>query len=216
MSFIIAIQLKDSLILAADHQKTTLDLADPQSVQQSHASKIHSWEQGLISGVGEALMLTGAVGLFNANPQKDLSALPSCLTLSRQLRVQALGFEHAQFNLTRLFCTQYTPTGAQLYQIDAALPYRLSPLKPDTLSVFIFEPNLDHIAQALQQLQAGLRAFSSFSSQQDWVQYYLRAIANIFYLQHQHDSSMSQSFDIVFQNADQCLSAYIENSSIQK
>ena len=61
-------------------------------------------------------------------------------------------------------------------------------------------------------LQVLLCHYSVFSSQIDWINYYLNRLAPIYQKQSQQDPLMSQSFDFFFQTKNEYITGHIPNT----
>ena len=215
MTFIIAIQLNDSAIIAADNKKIVLKETKESQFSIEMASKIYPWDNGIITGTGEDYVVSRSIELFKKLAHSDLNKLPQCLEISRQMRELEIGTNYFQVENTKLLCSSYSEHGAQLYKIerfDPLQPYKLIAVKPLDISVWLFHPNIESISTDLQHLYRDLKDYSTFSNPTDWVNYYISRIAPIYQKQSQYDPLMSQSFDIFFQNKDKYIFGHISNT----
>ncbi|CAI3137353.1 hypothetical protein MWMV8_MWMV8_01115 [Acinetobacter calcoaceticus] len=215
MTFIVAIQLNDSIIVASDNKKVSQQ--EDGIIQFSHEkiSKIHLWENGIITGTGEYQVISRAVNLFKNLPIPSLEELPNCLLISKLIREAEMGTGFYQIENTKLLCSSYTEHRAQLYKIEKFSPeqnYLSTPLESNEILIWLFQPNIDVIASNLQSLYAGLRSCSFFSDKTDWINYYIQQLSEIFRKQSQHDKLMSESFDIFFQTKDEYIFGHIPNT----
>jgi len=80
------------------------------------------------------------------------------------------------------------------------------------ITIWLFHPNIDAISQDLQNLYADLKDYTMFSTQTDWINYYLNRLAPIYKEQSQHDLLMSQSFDFFFQTKDEYITGHVPNT----
>jgi len=53
MTFIIAIQLNDSIIVAADNKEVILKEDQSNELLERSTSKLHAWSEGIVTGTGE-------------------------------------------------------------------------------------------------------------------------------------------------------------------
>ncbi len=83
MTFIIAIQLNDSAIIAADNKKIVLKETKESQFNIEMASKIYQWDNGIITGTGEGYVVSRSIELFKKLAHSDLNKLPQCLEISR-------------------------------------------------------------------------------------------------------------------------------------
>lgn len=217
MTFIIAIQLNDSIIVAADNNKVVVENSDELRFRSIHATKIRMWENGIITGAGEDIVIHRAVELFKSIANQNLDKLPLCLNVSREIRELEIGSKHDQVENTKLLHSSYSEKGAQLYitqRFESSQPYIMSTVESMEIIVWLFDPNIEKIRYDLQQLQQNLRDFTTFSTQIEWVHYYLRYLCPIFKKQSRQDSWMSQSFDFFFQTKEDYLIGHIPNTQI--
>ncbi|MFW2081795.1 hypothetical protein ACNPQK_12540 [Acinetobacter guillouiae] len=215
MTFIIAIQLNDSAIIAADNKKIVLKETKESQFNIEMASKIYQWDNGIITGTGEGYVVSRSIELFKKLAHSDLNKLPQCLEISRQMRELEIGKEYFQVENTKLVCSSYSEHGAQLYKIerfDPLQPYNLIAVKPLDISVWLFQPNIDAISTDLQHLYRDLKDYSAFSNRTDWVNYYINRIAVIYQKQSLCDPLMSQSFDIFFQTKGKYFFGHVPNT----
>ena len=64
MTFIIAIQLNDSILVTADNKKVVLKETGEVQFDTSKSTKIHLWDQGIITGTGEIHVVTRSIEFF--------------------------------------------------------------------------------------------------------------------------------------------------------
>ena len=215
MTFIIAIQLNDSIIITADNKKVVLKETGKVEFSKEKCQKLHPWDKGIITGTGEGYVIDRAITLFQEIAHSELEYLPHCLDLSRQIRELEIGKDYYQVENTRLLCSSYSEHGAQLYKIERFDPsqlYTLTAVKPMDITIWLFHPNIDAISTDLQNLYDDLKDYSVFSNQTDWINYYINRLTPIYQKQSQHDQMMSQSFDIFFQTKDEYLFGHIPNT----
>ena len=215
MTFIVAIQLNDSIIVASDKKKVTL--REDRSIQlcDKKFSKLHAWDKGIITGTGESYVISRSVELFKKIAHSDINKLPQCLDLSRQIREQEIGTKYFQVENTKLLCSSYSQQGAQLYKIERfnlLQPYTLTAIEPMDITVWLFHPNINAISTNLQDLYSDLKDYAMFTNQMDWMNYYINRIAPIYKKQSKEDAFMSQSFDIFFQTKDEYIIGHIPNT----
>lgn len=215
MTFIIAIQLNDSTIIAADNKKIVLKESEEIQFNIEMASKIYPWDNGIITGTGEGYVVSRSIELFKKLAHSDLNKLPQCLEISRQMRELEIGTNYFQVENTKLVCSSYSEHGAKLYKIerfDPLQPYNLIAVKPLDISVWLFHPNIDAISTDLQYLYRDLKNYSAFSNESGWINYYISRIAPIYQKQSLCDSLMSQSFDIFFQTKGKYFFGHVPNT----
>ncbi len=215
MTFIIAIQLNDSIIVAADNKEVILEEDQSHELLERSTSKLHAWSEGIVTGTGEYYVIHRCITLFKEMNQSKLTSLPSCLELSRQLRESEIGTEHFQVENTKLLCSSYSKHGAQLYKverIDDMQSYNMTAIEPMDITVWMFNPNVETITADLKNLYLDLQDYSTFANQTDWMNHYINRIAPIYQKQSQQDSLMSQSFDFFFQTKNEYIFGHIPNT----
>ncbi|NHB59052.1 hypothetical protein G9F32_13675 [Acinetobacter sp. 194] len=215
MTFIIAIQLNDSIIITADNKKIVLKETGDIQFDTTKITKIYSWDQGIITGTGESYVVRRSIEFFKKLAHSDIAKLPQCLDISRKIRELEVGTDYFQIENTKLLCSRYSEQGAQLYTIQSfekSQPYELSPLKPMDIVIWLFHPNIETISEDLKNLYTDLKDYAEFSNKIDWINYYLNRLAPIYQKQSQVDSLMSQSFDMFFQTKDEYIFGHVPNT----
>ena len=82
MTFIISIQLEDSIIVAADKRNATVDY----EVLSDESKKLYTWKNGIIAGTGEETVISRAIEFFIKLSDSNIENLPKCLKISRLMR----------------------------------------------------------------------------------------------------------------------------------
>jgi len=215
MTFIVAIQLNDSIIITADNKKVVLKETGELKFDTQKSTKIHAWDNGIITGTGESYVISRSIELFNKLAHSDINKLPQCLDISRQIRELEIGTDYFQVENTKLLCSSYSEHGAQLHTIqrfEPSQPYELSAIPPRDITVWLFHPNIEAISEDLQILYADLKDYAAFTNKADWINYYLNRLAPIYQKQSQQDPLMSQSFDFFFQMKNEYITGHIPNT----
>lgn len=214
MTFILAIQLNDSIVVAADNKRVTVNETLDVELSTTHYSKLYTWEQGIITGTGESRVVQQSVDIFKNIAKSKLRTLPECLDISKRIRTLELGQNLDQVHNGKLLCSSYSQSGAQLYKIerfDKKSQHTLKKVSPMEIIIWLFHPNVDLIADNLKRLYSDLRDYSLFSTQVDWINYYINRLKPIYQKQSEVDPFMSQSFDIFFQTKDEHFFGHIPN-----
>ena len=215
MTFIIAIQLNDSIIIAADNKAVSIKTEEINNVTECYTSKLHKWDKGIITGTGEGYVISRSIVLFKELAKSQLEYLPDCLELSRKIREHEIGLDYFQVQNTKLICTSYSQHSTQLYKVerlDDMENYTLTAMKPMEISVWMFNQNIEKIIEDLKNLYANLRDQASFSNQTDWMNHYTNRIAPIYQKQSRQDLLMSESFDILFQSKAEYIFDHVPNT----
>lgn len=215
MTFIIAIQLNDSIIITTDNKKVVINETGKLKFNPEKTTKIYSWDKGIITGTGESYVISRSVELFKKLAHSDISKLPQYLDISRQIRELEIGIGYFQVENTKLLCSSYSEGGAQLYSIqrfDPSQQYELSIIPPMNITVWLFHPNIDAISKDLQNFYGDLKDYAAFTNKADWINYYINRLAPVYKKQSQKDLLMSQSFDFFFQTKDEYFTGHILNT----
>ncbi|WP_288384857.1 hypothetical protein [uncultured Acinetobacter sp.] len=216
MTFIVAIQLRDSIVVAADNKYLTLKNKELNYFEEHIRSKLYAWHSGIITGTGEHYVIDKAVRLLINNAESDIGKLSSCLNISRQIREMEVG-QHQQIKSSKLLYSQYSENGAKLFAIEPTEEdgqYQQSEFKENDLIIWLFNPNIQSISENLKTLYSNLRPQTSFNKVENWINYYISALKEIYAKQSCVDSSVSSSFDIFFQTKDQYFYKHIQNNQI--
>ena len=214
MTFIVAVQLKDSIVVAVDNKYLTLKDKEQDHFEEHLSSKLYAWHSGIITGTGEHYVIDKAVRLFINNVGSDIKKLPTCLNISRQIREMEVE-EHDQIQSSKLLYSQYSENGAKLFAIEPIEEtgkYQTTEFKENDLIIWLFNPNIQSISENLKTLYSNLRPKASFDRIEDWLDYYISALAEIYTKQSYVDSWMSSSFDVFFQTQDQYFYKHIQNN----
>ncbi|PWB13239.1 hypothetical protein DCO44_14935 [Acinetobacter sp. AM] len=215
MTFIIAIQLNDSIIITADKRKVVLKEEGEVHFDTGEISKIHAYDKGIITGTGENYVISRTVEIFKQIANSNLNVLPQCLNLSRKIRELEIGTDYFQVENTKLLCSSYSEDGTQLYKIERFDPsqlYELIAIKPMSITIWMFHPNIEAISEDLQNLYVDLKDYNTFENDIDWINYYVNRLARIYQKQSLHDPYMSSSFDFLFQVKDEYIIGHIPNA----
>lgn len=213
MTFIVGIQLKDSIVVAVDNKHLLLKDKKLDQYQEYVDSKLYAWHSGIITGTGEHYVIDKAIRLFINNAESDLEKLPICLNISRQIREMEVGF-HDQIKTSKLLYSSYSSNGAKLFAVEPTEElgkYQTTDFKENDLIIWLFNQNIQSISKNLKNLYSNQRSRASFDRVEDWIDYYISPIAEIYAKQSCVDSLMSSSFDIFFQTKEQYFYKHIEN-----
>lgn len=211
MSFIVAIQLKDSIIVASDKRSFTVMGDGTLSDQGDDTNKLYAWQNGVITGVGEATVIDRAVEFFIKISKSKIEDLSKCLKISRLLR--ELEVEHFQVQTTKLLYSDYVEKGVQLYSIqpDGTGEYQCQKCKKNEVLLWMFNPDISAITDELKYLYINLKAREEFDLVSDWFNYYIDQLKAIYKKQSKQDASTSASFDYFFQTIDDYTYGHIPN-----
>ena len=91
MTFIIALQLKDSIVVTADKKVVVISEGKIDSFNECHTLKLHTWDNGIIIGTGESYVIHRSIVLFKQLGYSNIQKLPQCLEISKQIRELEIG-----------------------------------------------------------------------------------------------------------------------------
>ncbi|MCR6569678.1 hypothetical protein [Acinetobacter baumannii] len=206
MTFIVAIQLNDSIIIASDNKNATILEDGTLTFPKDRISKLFPWENGIVTGTGEYYVISRAVKLFNNFKKLPHEYFADCLDISRKLREFEIGKDYYQIANTKLMYSTYTDNGAQLYRVESFDPqdkYQVTAAEKMDVTIWLYNPMIESITMNLKELYDDLRDRSYFNNNQEWINYYIERLSPIFKKQSLQDIYMSQSFDVFFQTKDQ-------------
>ncbi len=216
MTFIVAIQLNDSIIVATDNQQITQKEDGNLYANEHKVPKMHFWDNGIITGTGESYVISRTVTLFKELANLDIQQLPDCLDISRKIRELEIGKHHFQVKNSKLLCASYSENGAQLYKVqrfDHNEDYNIEAMQPFNIDVWLFYPESLNITVELQVLYDNLRDYAYFfNNKTAWVKHYISHLLPIFKKQSQIDPCTSESFDIFFQTKDEYVFGHVPNT----
>lgn len=215
MTFIVAIQLNDSIIIATDNKKVVILEDGTLTFPNENISKLFPWENGIVTGTGEYYVISRAIKLFNNFKKLPPLYFADCLEISRNLREFEIGKDYYQVANTKLMYSTYTDNGAQLYRVESFDPNdknQVTAAEKMDITIWLFNPMIEAITMNLKELYDDLKDRSYFNNNNDWVDYYIERLSPIFKKQSQQDYLMSQSFDVFFQTKDQYIYGHFPNS----
>lgn len=207
MTFIVAIQLEDSVVVATDN-RITIENSSAESRHADTLQKIRFWPQGIITGTGESLALERIFKSFqqNNNPEQ-LSALLRDGCEARRLEIG----EHTQLKKTRLLYSCFTDAGIRLKTVGRfSENIIVNAIEPMTMELFVFNEDISPIYQELIHLQQNLRNPQQCRSTGEWMNTYIAPLTTIFKKFSQADQTVSASFDIYFQTPTQQLLQHVD------
>ena len=214
MTFIVAVQLKDSIVVAVDNKYLTLENKELDHFEEHISSKLYTWHSGIITGTGEHYVIDKAVRLFINNVDSNIEKLPTCLNISRQIREMEVG-QHEQIQSSKLLYSEYSENGAKLFAIEPTKElgkYQTTEFKENDLIIWLFNPNIQSISENLKTLYSNPRPKTSFNRIEDWLDYYISTIAEIYAKQSCVDICVSRIMEIYFQTKDQYFYKHIQNN----
>lgn len=211
MTFIVAIQLEDSIIVAADNRSVVVQESGDLQYRDDSTSKIYAWKSGIIVGSGESTVVSRAIEFFIKISKSKIETLPQCLNISRKIR--ELEAENFHIQTTKLLYSDNVENGVQLYTIQPSEQgeYQITKCEENGIVLWLFNPDVTAIIKDLEALYASLKPREYFCSTRDWLNYYIEQFSQIYKKQAQTDSMMSSSFDVFFQSSVDYIFGHIDN-----
>lgn len=217
MTFILAIQLEDSVIVATDNK---MELESNGELKPFNINKMFTWNQGIITGTGEYSTIKRAINIFKKEQLTE--TFPNCLKFSRLYRelelLREFGIEHHQVRDTKILYTNFNQCKAQLTTLipDENGNYKIRECSNNEILIWLFNPNIKNITENIKNLYLHLKPFKYFQKDCDWINYYINQLTTIFKIQSKEDSKMSASFTVFFQNKNNYTFQQITNISEDK
>lgn len=210
MTFILAIQLEDSLIVASDNHFARVG-KNNELQHKVGMNKLYTWDYGIVVGTGEHTVIERATQFFELT-KFNIKKLPDCLKASRLLREMEIN--HEQVKITKLMYSIFEGDDTRLYRIEP-LPtgdYEVSKFQNNEIALWFFNPNLENKSmEIIKSLYENLKNFDEFESPLDWINFYTVQISKLFKSQAKKDIMMSESFNIFFQKKGVTYYDYLEN-----
>lgn len=211
MTFILAIQLKDSVIVASDKRSAIFYPNQQFEFDQDQTNKLNLWQSGIITGVGDLTVIQRAISFLELLTSSDIDQLVSCLELSRWIRKEE--HTHSQIDQTKLIYSHCYKKDVKLYAIEPQNDeYVIRKFEDNEISIWMYNPDISPVYEKIKILYETLRPLSSFTNVLDWINYYVAQTSDIFFDQSKHDEFMSPSFDIYFQTNENFYIGTFENS----
>lgn len=209
MTFILAVQLKDRIVVAADHRAVQIKKDSTSHFLQTR--KLIQWTRGVMVGSGEHRVVINSMDLFLHVAQGNITKLPQCLQLAKLMR--GLEHQHPQVQATQLLCSCMTEYGPQLYSVstDEQGIDQLTVLQNNQLLLWMFNPDISPIIDRVQVLYTSLQAYMGGVTWQQWMDDCRQQFAAIYQIQARHDPMMSSSFDIFFQTQIESVYEHVPN-----
>lgn len=179
MTFILAIQLEDSVIVAADNRGAVVGENGEIDSCEDETSKLQLWDKGIITGSGELTVIQRAIHFFNNSVHSKIEDLPKYLQISRIIRESEI--EHSQVKTTKLLYSIYSNTGASIYWLEPneVGEYQLHKCKNNSITLWVFNSDISCIADQLKDFYANLKPYKYFDQSMDWINHYLYPIRRI-------------------------------------
>ncbi len=212
MTFIIAIQASDSIILSADNRAISTDLSQRIIIHpQESIKKMKVWNQGAITGTGDYIVFQKMANKLQNN--QDIGRLS--LLLKRYCNTRKTEIKmHAQIEKTVIIYSYIEDLKPKLQFIHYAQDEIIKhDLQENALQLFMYKEEISYILENLKQLQKNIKPRHSFDTSEAWISYYRLHFSEIYRKQSLHDESVSSSFDIIFQSTDEKIHQHIANSS---
>ncbi|MCD0494799.1 hypothetical protein LQD23_21220 [Chromobacterium violaceum] len=208
MTFLIAMQAEDSIIISADNMLLISDVGQGIYDRGMHADKIHYWDGGVLTGTGEYCVIYRMLKYFRNG--LDMLLLPPLLEKEKAFRRREVG-RCDQIDITQLIVSAPTECGPRLYIVSSQ---SVEQVTPGELLIF-FPLDYDFFSvssNAICGLNASINAKENFSTSAEWVNFYAAQFAEIYLLQNRGNEQISKSFHMHFQADNFARTVFISNS----
>lgn len=195
MTLIIGIQLKDSIIIAADRRLTQETQNLKFSIISDSYVKIEHLENIVLSGSGDALIIKRLRGkLSNTSTSEALS-----INFSQEIRKRKneIG-QHEQIEKTKLFFSSVKNNNLvlEIFSTDQFGNIYSNIVEPMTIQLTIRSENMNKLNHLLIDLYANLKNINQFSTREEWINFYTVKLEKIFHRCSSYDETVSSSFDL--------------------
>ncbi|SEL57905.1 hypothetical protein [Acinetobacter sp. DSM 11652] len=195
MTLIIGIQLKDSVIIAADRRLThqTDDLKF--SIVSDSYKKIAYLEHIVFSGSGDALIIRRLKDELLDKTTSEM--LSNSFFKEIQRRKTEIG-EHEQIGKTKLFFSSRKNNRLilKICSTDQVGNIYSNIVEPMTIELTMRPENISKLSHLLVDFHAKLKNIEDFQNQEEWLNFYVEKLRKIFHLCSSFDETVSSSFDI--------------------
>lgn len=201
MTFIIAIQATDSIIITSDRTAFTMSKAGEVIVQPNKSIiKMRVWGKNILSAVGDHNIFEEIYKDIHKADFKSLSS-PEYL---RQLcsKRKLLTGVLKPIDDTKMIYSQIVKDRPKIYILSCD---ELEPMMDNEIQILCFNSDISSIVSHLGSLQRDIHSRNKFLSEKQWIKFYLSKLIDIYKEQSQCDSTVSQEFDIFFQSNQESL-----------
>lgn len=195
MTLIIGIQLKDSIIIAADRRLTQEKGNQKFYLISDFYRKITYSDNVAISGSGEALIIKRMSEKISNKPL--LMSLSNIFAKEILRRKQEIG-HHEQIAKTKLFVSscENNRLALQVFSTDQSGNIYSNTVEPMTIELTMRSENINKLSHLLVDFHANLKNIEDFQYQEEWLNCYIEKLRKIFHLCNSYDETVSSSFDI--------------------
>lgn len=195
MTLIIGIQLKDSILIAADRRLTQETDELNFSIISDSYKKISYLEHIVFSGSGDAVIIKRLKEKLLDKSTSEM--LSNNFFKEIQRRKTEIG-EHEQIGKTKLFFSSKKKNSLilEIFSTDKVGNIYSNIVEPMTIELTIRFENMNRLSHLLIDLHATLKNMDQFQSKEEWMNFYITKLKGIFHLCNGFDETVSSSFDI--------------------
>ena len=211
MTMIISTHLGDCILIAADNRAMTCDL-ETGAMRLSHddEQKIKLWCRGAIVGSGDTVFIDRIAQYF-INVQENDSQLRQMDVIYDEIEKRILEGVPKKILLNNVILfSMFDGSKTLLYSIpiepffhhfkengvDVIHPY-MNEIKAWDVDVSCF--NIPPDMSSLQEFQRNLKAMESFNNSEEFIEYYIQNLKQIFATHASVDPSITTAFDLYIQ-----------------
>ena len=211
MTFIIAIQAEDSIIVASDTRDFRLNHQFQLKPKGNKIiKKMEIWQSGVFASNG--IDLIGNQVFNQLCKEGDIKNVQNWLvTTANDIAHQFSEITPVlseQIACTQIYCSSPTPQRPQLRSISQTYD---EAFEINDLRIMTYQKDLATILPILQSLQRHIFNRQKFAYDIDWMNYYLNYFQNIFFDMNQSDDWVSQDFHVYFEHNSDRFEGYIPN-----
>lgn len=207
MTFIIALQADDSIIVSADNKLLLSSKDQGIDKKDISANKIHCWSDGILTGVGEYCIIYRMLGHLRNNV--SLSRLPLLLNREKEYRRCEVG-DCEQIDITQLIISTAISPKPQLYIVNS---FSVESISPGEVLMF-FPMGYDFLsasAHAIEDLHSSVKNKSDFPSCSAWMGFYMDKFSEIYAVQNKSNELISRSYHVCFQSLSSSQTHFVPN-----
>ena len=211
LTFIIAIQAEDSIVVSSDTRKFTLN--NHHQLQPNYADtikKMEIWQSGVFASNG--IDLIGNQVFNQLCKEGDINRVQSWLVATANDVAHRFSETHSvlseQIACTQIYCSYPTPQRPQLRSISQS---DVKAFEINSLGLMTYQKDLSAILPLLQSLQQNIKARYKFVDNKDWMGYYVECFQNIFYEMNKANDWVSQDFHVYFEDCTDRFFGHIPN-----
>lgn len=200
MSLVVALHLKEHIIMVADKRQIEFSEDRRQFIYHNDSRKIYLWQLGAISGCGESGLINNiAYHIIQFGIQGGTINILDIANAMRQQRLDD-GIPLDAIENTSVYIS-YFDGKMHLLKIRFEDHWaRLELSKPNEMMALMVNPS-SAIMEDLKNIHTHLRECSTFTHSTDFMNYYITLLADLFFKQSCLDPTITSQFDFYLQDS---------------